>query len=211
VPGPSRACHCQVTWRPRCRVEGRGSDPLSPTEVVAAAMIATCHAGATTRSQPTNRQPPTHRRVHPTRQGHLTCQPSHQPGRRGQRPAPCKGRRRLPAGRAAGNASPGRPLAHVLTGGVLARSIACPVPRPPGPGCAAPGPDHPTTAPARAAGGQPAVSSAGDHGRRAEDPGRLPHARKTAQVTVEADTYQITVDPASPSPRPHHQPRHQAA
>lgn len=30
----------------------------------------------------------------------------------------------------------------------------------------------------------------------------LPHAGKIAEVTMESDTYQITVDPGSSSPRP---------
>ena len=38
----------------------------------------------------------------------------------------------------------------------------------------------------------------------------LSHAGKTAKVTMEADIYEIIVDPGSPSPA-HHQPRHQTA
>jgi hypothetical protein len=38
---------------------------------------------------------------------------------------------------------------------------------------------------------------AGDHDRRAEDPGRLARARKTLEVTVEPGTYQITVGPGT--------------
>ncbi len=52
------------------------------------------------------------------------------------------------------------------------------------------------TAPTRPVDSHPArVCARGDHGRRAEDPGRAGARRKTAEVTVEADTYQITVEP----------------
>ena len=43
-------------------------------------------------------------------------------------------------------------------------------------------------------------------------PAGLVHARKTAEVTVEADTCQITVEPGiTISAPPHRQQRHQAA
>jgi len=94
------------------------------------------------------------------------------------------------------------PVAHVLAGGVLVRTLACPVPpegRPrlrgePGPGplsrpaCPVPG-HHPARLGARVG-----------HGRRAEIQVGLAHVRKTVEVTVEADTYQITVEPESSSP-----------
>ena len=39
----------------------------------------------------------------------------------------------------------------------------------------------------------------------------LTHARKTAKITVGADTYQITVEDGITLTPPHHQPRHPAA
>jgi hypothetical protein len=89
------------------------------------------------------------------------------------------------------------PVAHILSGGILARTVACPVPE---------------QARSRLRGGragtaQPPrlpepltvirrVSARGAimiGGQRIQ--AGLPHARKTAQVTVESDTYQITVKP----------------
>ena len=88
------------------------------------------------------------------------------------------------------------PVAHVLASGVLTRTVACPVPPRRGPGCAAPAPEPP---------GRPAARTP-DRSRRVSVRGAImvggqrsrsacPRAGKTAQVTVGADTYQITVEP----------------
>ena len=88
------------------------------------------------------------------------------------------------------------PLAHILTGGVLARTVACPVPeqaRPRLRGARAgtagpPGLPEPQVVRRR-------VSARGAimiGGQRVQV--GLPHAGKTAEVTIEADTYQITVE-----------------
>ena len=96
------------------------------------------------------------------------------------------------------------PVAHVLAGGALARTLACPVPpearprlRGARPGTAQP-PRLPEPLTRPAAGLRPRL----DHDWRAADPGRSPHAGKTAEVTVESDTYQITLEAGSPSPHP---------
>ena len=89
------------------------------------------------------------------------------------------------------------PVAHILSGGNLARTIACPVPE---------------QARARLRGGRagtvqpPRLPDPLVVSRRVSVRGAimigghriqvgLPHAGKTAQVTVESDTYQITVEP----------------
>jgi hypothetical protein len=89
------------------------------------------------------------------------------------------------------------PVAHILSGGILARTVPCPVlgqartrlrggragtaqpPRLP----------EPLTVTRRVS-----VRGAIMIGDQRIQVG-LPHARKTAQVTVESDTYQITVEP----------------
>ena len=89
------------------------------------------------------------------------------------------------------------PVAHIVSGGILARSIACPVPhearsrlRGARPGTAQPPRlPEPLTVTRR-------VSVRGSimvGGQKIQV--GLAHARKTAEVTVEADTYQITVEP----------------
>ena len=89
------------------------------------------------------------------------------------------------------------PVAHVLSGGTLARTIACPVPSA----------DRPRLRGARAGTAQPPrlpeplvvkrrVSARGAimvGGQKIQV--GLAHARKMAEVTVEADTCQVTVDP----------------
>jgi hypothetical protein len=89
------------------------------------------------------------------------------------------------------------PVAHILSGGILARTVACPVPQ---------------QARSRLRGGRagtaqpPRLPDPVTVTRRVSVRGAimiggqriqvgLPHARKTAEVTVEADTYQITVEP----------------
>ena len=88
------------------------------------------------------------------------------------------------------------PLAHILSGGVLVRTLACPVP----------GQARTRLRGARAATTQPPrlpgqftvkrrVSVRGAimiGGQRIQ--AGLPHAGKTAQITVQTDTYQITVE-----------------
>jgi transposase InsO family protein len=89
------------------------------------------------------------------------------------------------------------PVAHILSGGTLARTIACPVP-------------HETRSRLRGARGgtaqPPRLPEPLTVTRRVSVRGAimiggqriqvgLAHARKTAQVTVEADTYQITFGP----------------
>jgi len=89
------------------------------------------------------------------------------------------------------------PVAHVLSGGLLARTIACPVPqharsrlRGARAGTAQPSrlPD-PLTVTRRVS-----VRGAIMIGGQKIQVG-LAHARKTAEVSVEADTYQTTVEP----------------
>ena len=89
------------------------------------------------------------------------------------------------------------PVAHIVSGGILARTIACPVP-----------PEaRPRLRGARAGIAQPPrlpeplvvkrrVSVRGSimvGGQKIQ--AGLAHARKTVEVTVQADTYQITVEP----------------
>jgi hypothetical protein len=88
------------------------------------------------------------------------------------------------------------PVARILSGGVLARTIACPVP-------------HEARSRLRGArtgtAGPPRLPEPLVVTRRFSVRGAimiggqkiqagLAHARKTAEVTVEADTYQVTVD-----------------
>ena len=89
------------------------------------------------------------------------------------------------------------PVAHVLSGGVLARTIACPVPqearsrlRGARAGTARPPrlPDPITVTRRISVRGAIMVG-----GQRIQV--GLPHAGKTAEVTAEADTYRITVEP----------------
>ena len=89
------------------------------------------------------------------------------------------------------------PVAHILSGGILARTIACPVPQQ----------ARSRLRGARAGTAQPprlpepvvvtrrvSVRGAIMIGGQKIQVG-LAHARKTAEVAVEADTYQITVEP----------------
>jgi len=89
------------------------------------------------------------------------------------------------------------PVAHVLSGGVLARTVACPVPPEARPRLrgARPGTAQPPRLP------EPLVVN-----RRVSVRGSvmvggqkiqvgLPHARKSVQVIVGPDTYQIAVEP----------------
>ena len=96
------------------------------------------------------------------------------------------------------------PVAHILSGGILARTIACPVPQ--GARSRLRGARGGTAQP-------PSLPDPLTVTRRVSVRGSimiggqkiqvgLPHARKTAHVTAEADTYQITSSPASPSPPP---------
>jgi transposase InsO family protein len=89
------------------------------------------------------------------------------------------------------------PLAHVLTGGMLARTIACPVPpatRARLRGARAGSPQPPRLPEPLVVKRRVSVRGAIMVGGQKIQVG-LPHARKTAQVTVEADTYQISVEP----------------
>jgi hypothetical protein len=89
------------------------------------------------------------------------------------------------------------PVAHILSGGILARTIACPVPqdarsRLRGARAGTAQPPHlsePVTVTRRVS-----VRGAVMIGGQRIQAG-LVHARKTAEVIVEADTYQITVEP----------------
>jgi hypothetical protein len=89
------------------------------------------------------------------------------------------------------------PVAHVLAGGVLARTLACPVP----PGArprlrgARPGTAQPPRLPeplivARRVSARGPVMTGGQKIQVG-----LVHARKTVQVSVGPDTYQIAVEP----------------
>jgi hypothetical protein len=88
------------------------------------------------------------------------------------------------------------PVAHILSGGVLARTIACPVPQEARSRLrgARTGTAEPPLLP------EPLVVTRRVSVRGAIMIGGqkiqvgLAHARKTAEVTVEADTYQVTVD-----------------
>jgi Integrase core domain len=69
------------------------------------------------------------------------------------------------------------PVAHILTGGILARTIACPSCQKPGPGCGGRAPEQPSRHSCRTTGSDTAgLGPRGHHDRRAEDPGR-PGAR----------------------------------
>jgi len=89
------------------------------------------------------------------------------------------------------------PVAHVLAGGVLVRTVACPVPPEARPRLrgARPGTAQPPRLP------EPLVVTRRVSVRGSVMVGRqkiqvgLAHARKTVQVTVGPDTYQITVEP----------------
>ena len=88
------------------------------------------------------------------------------------------------------------PVAHILSGGTLARTVACPVP----------GQGRARLRGARAGtAGPPQLPEVHDGVRRVSVRGAimiggqriqvgLPHAGKTAQVTIDTDTYQITVE-----------------
>ena len=126
----------------------------------------------------------------------------------GARPADCRRYRRQPARFSSWNArSPhpvnvsltlrlDAPVAHVITGGVLTRTVACPVPeqarnrlRGARPGRAA-----------RLQLPEPQIVRRRVSARGAIMIGEqriqvgLPHAAKTAEITIEPDTYQISVD-----------------
>jgi hypothetical protein len=89
------------------------------------------------------------------------------------------------------------PIAHILSGGIPARTIACSVPQGARPrlcgaraGTAHPPPlPEPVTVTRRVL-VRGAIMIGGQKLRVG-----LAHARKTVEATVEADTYQITVDP----------------
>lgn len=89
------------------------------------------------------------------------------------------------------------PLAHVLSGGILVRSLACPVPpearsrlRGARPGAAEPPrlPESLTVAQRVSVHGSIMIG-----GQKIQV--GLAHARKTVEVSVKADTYQVTVEP----------------
>jgi hypothetical protein len=87
------------------------------------------------------------------------------------------------------------PVAHILSGGTLVRTIAGPVPQEARPGCAGRAQESPAAATA-----EPLVVTCRVSVRGAIMVGQkiqagLAHARKTAEVTVASDTYQITVEP----------------
>jgi hypothetical protein len=89
------------------------------------------------------------------------------------------------------------PDAHILSGGILARTIACPVPhdarsrlRGARAGTARPPRLPEPVAVTRRVSVRGAIMIGGQKIQVG-----LSHARKTAEVTVEADTYQITVEP----------------
>jgi hypothetical protein len=91
------------------------------------------------------------------------------------------------------------PVAHVLTGGVLARTIACPVPQATRArlrGARAGSPQPPRLPGPLIVKRRVSVRGAIMAGGQKIQVG-LPHARKTAQVTIEADTYQISVEPGT--------------
>ena len=96
------------------------------------------------------------------------------------------------------------PVAHVVSGGVLTRTIACPVPQATRArlrGARAGTPQPPRLPEPLVVKRRVSVRGAIMVGGQKIQVG-LPHARKTAHVTAEADTYQITSSPASPSPPP---------
>jgi hypothetical protein len=89
------------------------------------------------------------------------------------------------------------PVAHVLAAGVVARTVACPVPPEARPRLrgARPGTAQPPRLP------EPIVVTRRVSARGSVMVGGqkiqvgLAHARKTVQVTVDPDTYQVTVEP----------------
>jgi hypothetical protein len=90
------------------------------------------------------------------------------------------------------------PVAHILSGGILARTIACPVPQEARPRLrgARPGTAQPPRLPdplmvTRRVSVRGAIMIGGQRIQVG-----LPHAGKTAEVTVEADIYEITVGPS---------------
>jgi hypothetical protein len=89
------------------------------------------------------------------------------------------------------------PVVHILSGGILSRTIACPVPQEARPRLR--GARTGTASPLRLP--EPLVVRRRVSVRGAIMIGGqriqvgLSHARKTAEVTVEADTYQVTVEP----------------
>jgi hypothetical protein len=96
------------------------------------------------------------------------------------------------------------PLAHIHANGTLARTMACPVPeqarallRGARPGTATP----PQLPEAQQVKRQVSVRGTIMIGSQRIQAG-LPHAGKTATVTVEADTYQVTVDDGPPVTAP---------
>ena len=89
------------------------------------------------------------------------------------------------------------PVAHILSGGIPARTIACPVPpqarsrlRGAGAGAAQPPRLPELVTVTRRVSVRGAIMIGGQRIQVG-----LSHARKTAEVTVEADTYQVTVEP----------------
>jgi hypothetical protein len=106
------------------------------------------------------------------------------------------------------------PVARIVSGGILARTVACPVPH--GARSRLRGARAGTAQPPRLP--EPVVVTRRVSVRGAIMIGGqkiqvgLAYARKTAEVTVEADTYQITVEPGiTVTAPPHHQQRHPGA
>jgi hypothetical protein len=99
---------------------------------------------------------------------------------------------------------PGGPVAHVLSSGVMICTVACPVPpearsRLHG---ARPGTAQPPRPPELLVVTRrvPVRGPVMVGGQKVQV--GLAHARKTAEVTVGTGAYELTVEPASPSPRP---------
>jgi hypothetical protein len=87
------------------------------------------------------------------------------------------------------------PVAHILAGGTMVRTVACPVPHPArhrlrGARAATAGPPQPPAA--LTVRRRVSIRGAIMIGGQRIQVG-LPHAGKTAEITVETDTYQITV------------------
>jgi hypothetical protein len=96
------------------------------------------------------------------------------------------------------------PVAHIPSGGVLARTIACPIPQEARPRLrgARAGTAHPPRLPGplrvtRRVSVRGAIIIGGQNIQVG-----LAHARKTVKVTVEADTHQITIDAGIPITAP---------
>jgi hypothetical protein len=106
------------------------------------------------------------------------------------------------------------PVAHVLSGGVLVRTVACPVPPEARPRLrgARPG-NRPAAPPARAPGRHPAgVGPRVGHGRRPEDPGRPgPRPQDSRSHRRARDLPDHRRDRHHRHRGPDHQPRHQTA